>query len=130
MTQITTKNGNCCQTQDQDCVRSNTTYRPRFDICETDDALLLYGDLPGVLPHDLDIQFENGELLISGQVTERHSENKQIHREYGVGNFQRSFAVNEMIDVEHISADLKDGVLVITLPKSEAVRPRKIKVQS
>jgi len=106
-----------------------STYVPRFDIWEGEEELLLFGDLPGVAPDDLDIRFENRELTISGKVAERGGSDGG-YREYGIGDFHRTFTVGESIDVEKISADMQDGVLKLRLPKSEKLKPRRIKVQS
>jgi len=109
--------------------RENPSYTPRFDIWENENELLLFGDLPGVEPKDLDIRFEKGELLVHGKVTPRHAERRYVYGEYGVGDFYRSFAIGETIDTTNISAELKHGVLTLTLPKTAAVRPRRIEVK-
>lgn len=110
--------------------RSGPTYSPRFDIVETDEELLLFGDLPGVSPESLDIQFENGVLTIYGKVEPRHRDINFIYGEYEIGDFYRTFAIGEAIDAEKISAELHNGVLTLHLPKSEAVKPRRIEVKS
>jgi HSP20 family protein len=106
------------------------TYTPRFDICETDNELVLYGDLPGVEPGDLDIHFEDSELAIHGKVAPRRAEHRRVREEYGVGDYYRTFAVGESIDAEKISAELKNGVLTIHLPKAESVKPKRIEVRA
>ncbi|GAA4453563.1 Hsp20/alpha crystallin family protein [Novipirellula rosea] len=106
-----------------------STYVPRFDIWEGEEELLLYGDLPGVSVDDLDIRFENRELTIHGKVAARH-EGEFLMGEYGTGDFHRTFTVGESIDAEKISAEMKHGVLTLRLPKSEKVKPRRIKVQA
>ena len=110
--------------------RSGVTYSPRFDIWETDEELVLYGDLPGVSPENLDIQFENRVLTINGKVEPRHQDIDFLYGEYGIGDFYRTFTVGEAIDSEKISAELRDGVLTLHLPKTEAVKPRRIEVKS
>ena len=110
--------------------RGGTTYSPRVDIWETDDELMLYADLPGVRTEDLDIQFENRELRIHGKVSRRHADVKFLFGEYGIGDFYRSFTIGESIDAEKISAELRDGVLTLHLPKTEKVKPRRIEVKS
>ena len=106
-----------------------STFIPRFDIWEGDDELLLYGDLPGVAVEDLDIRFENSELTIHGAVKQRHG-GEFLFGEYGVGDFHRTFTVGETIDAEKISAEMNGGVLTLRLPKSEKVKPRRIKVNA
>jgi HSP20 family molecular chaperone IbpA len=104
------------------------TYSPRFDIWEDDDEMILYGDLPGVMPEHLDVRFENPVLTIHGTVSPRHDDIMFLHGEYGIGDFHRTFTVGEAIDTERIAAELKNGVLTVHLPKSEEVKPRRIEV--
>jgi HSP20 family protein len=106
------------------------TYIPRFDIWEGDDELLLYGDLPGVMPENLDIRFENRELSIHGKVCPRHEGIQFVYGEYGIGDFHRSFTIGEAIDSERIFAEMHNGVLTVHLPKSDAAKPRRIEVKA
>lgn len=110
--------------------RNGVTYNPRIDIWENDDELVLYADLPGVAPEDLDIQFENRELRLYGKVSSRHEKITFLEGEYGIGDFYRTFTIGETIDGEKISAELHNGVLALHLPKVEAVKPRRIEVKS
>lgn len=105
-------------------------YVPRFDIWETDEELTLCGDLPGVKAEDLEVQFENGQLTVHGRVSPRHADTPMLYQEYGVGDFYRTFTIGEAIDAAKITAELRDGVLTLHLPKTEEVKPRKIQVQS
>lgn len=104
------------------------SFVPRFDIWEGADGLVLYGDLPGVSADELVIRFENRELTIQGKVPARH-EGEFLHGEYEVGDFHRTFTVGESIDAEKISAEIRNGVLELHLPKSEKLKPRKIEVK-
>jgi len=110
--------------------RGTTTYNPRVDIAETADEMLLYADVPGVEQKNLDLRFENGELIIECRVEPRHADEKFLYAEYGIGDFYRAFSITEVIDAEKTLAELKSGVLTIHLPKTEAVKPRKIKVKA
>jgi HSP20 family protein len=110
--------------------RDGVTYTPRFDICETEDELVLYGDLPGVEAGDLDIRFEDKELSIHGRVAPRQAEHRRVREEYGVGDYHRTFAVGESIDTGKIHAELKNGVLTVHLPKAESVKPKRIEVRA
>lgn len=109
---------------------SGRTYRPNVDILERDDELMVLADMPGVHRDDVDINFENSMLTIHGRVRPRQEKPPFLLREYGVGDFFRTFQVGEMIDVEHINAEYHDGVLTLHLPKVESARPRKIQVHA
>jgi HSP20 family protein len=110
--------------------RSGMTYRPVVDIIERADELVIYADMPGVKSDSIDIHFEDRTLTIHGQVEPRQAEKTTyLLQEYGVGDFHRVFQVSEMIDATKITAEYTAGVLVLHLPKVEAVRPRKIEVQ-
>jgi HSP20 family protein len=106
------------------------TFTPRCDIFETADELLLYADLPGVQPGDVDVRYEKGELTIYGRCAPRQGGEDYLAWEYGVGDYLRGFAINEAIDPDRIVAELKHGVLTVHLPKSEAVKPKRIAVKA
>jgi len=110
--------------------RGEQFYRPNVDILESADELVLVADLPGVKPEEVDIRFEQGELTIHGRVNPRYNEGtKFLLNEYGMGDFYRTFRVSEHVDSTRIRAEYHDGVLLLHLPKVEAVKPRKIAVQ-
>jgi HSP20 family molecular chaperone IbpA len=104
-------------------------FTPRVDILETDNEILLFADMPGVRPEDADVRFENGELILHGHCAQRHEGVNYLAAEYGVGDFYRVFTISADIDAGKIAAELKNGVLTIQLPKSEAVKPKKIAVK-
>jgi HSP20 family protein len=106
-------------------------YRPAVDILEHPDELLVQADIPGSKSEDIDINFEDGALTIHAKVNERlPSGRAPLMREYGVGDFRRTFRVSEHIDGTRISASYRDGVLTLRLPKAEAAKPRKIQVNA
>ncbi|QDT03787.1 Spore protein SP21 [Rubripirellula lacrimiformis] len=106
------------------------TFQPRFDIWEGDDEWILYGDLPGVVCDDLVVTFENRQLSVHGKVGRCFDGENALCSEYRVGDFQRSFTVGEAINSEAISAELRDGVLTLHLPKSDRAKPRRIEVSA
>jgi HSP20 family protein len=109
--------------------RGGAYFRPNVDIYELIDELVVRADMPGTTTDQIDIQFEDGSLTIHGRVPERQqSQGPFLRNEYGVGDFYRTFRVSEQIDASRISAEYRDGVLTLHLPKTEAVKPRKIKV--
>lgn len=102
---------------------------PRVDIVETDKQLIVYADLPGVSPQDVDLHYERGELVLRGRVKARAHNGARLLEEYDVGDFYRAFQVHESIDATKIEADCKNGVLTVYLPKEEAAQPRKVVVK-
>ena len=90
------------------------TFVPQIDIWEDDNV---------------DIQFENRELTIRGKVCPRYDNVKLLYSEYGIGDFHRTFKIGEAIDIAEISAEMSDGVLMLHLPKSEKLKPRRIAVK-
>jgi HSP20 family protein len=111
-------------------LRGGPFFRPRVDILESEQDLTLLADMPGTTADNIEIEFENGQLTIHGKVESRRAGEDYLLREYGVGHFMRTFKVGESIDVNQIKADYSNGVLRLTLPKSEAAKPRKVSVQS
>lgn len=112
--------------------RNVPTFVPDVDIYEDDDMLFLEADMPGVNEKNLDITIENGVLEIHGAVSNQHAPVEQdlLYHEYHVGNYERSFRVNEEVDMEKVEALIKDGVLTLKLPKSEKAKPVKITPKS
>lgn len=110
--------------------REAPIYQPRFDIVENEQELTLFGDLPGLEQHQLDVRYENEQLIIHGKVDGRSDDVKYLRQEYGVGDFHRTFVIGESIDATKITAEVHQGVLTIHLPKSEAVKPKRIEVKS
>ena len=108
--------------------RGGSYYTPRVDIYETADEVVLMCDLPGVKPQDLDVQYMKGELSLSGKVQPRQME--YARQEYGVGDFYRSFTIAPDVDAGKISAEGRDGVLTIHLPKPQKARPKRIAVKA
>ena len=111
--------------------RTGTIYRPLVDIVECSDELTLLADVPGAAAGDVDVKFEDGLLTIHARVHPRYDESARFLRaEYGVGDYDRTFQIGETIDPSKISAEYREGVLTLHLPKTEATKPRKIHVQT
>ena len=96
------------------------TVGPRVDVLETENEFLVLADMPGVKPEDVDVRFERGELTVHGR--------RPGTREYESRNYHRVFAVADTVAADKITAELKNGVLTIRLPKTEAVKPKRIAV--
>jgi HSP20 family protein len=110
-------------------LRGGVFFTPRVDIIETDHELTVFADLPGVKPNEVDLRYENGELTLHGRVQPRQPERGSLLNEYEVGDFYRAFTIGESIDGSKISAEFKNGVLTIHLPKMEKAKPRQITVR-
>jgi len=109
--------------------RGGITFTPRVDIVETETELLLYAELPGVKPDDVNLKYEKGELTLHAKVAPRLPQQGLLLREYEEGDFFRSFTIHESIDAGKIEAQCKNGILVVHLPKVPAVQPRQISVK-
>jgi HSP20 family protein len=111
--------------------QTNRPWTPSVDIYETENELVLKADLPDVDLKDIDVRVENQTLTIAGERKfEQEQSGKGFHRiERSYGRFVRSFAVPNSFDTGNIGADYKNGVLTVKLPKTEAAKPRQIKVE-
>ncbi len=110
--------------------RSRRAFVPRVDIYETNDAIILIADMPGVTSDSLEITLEQGVLTLDGYVDTPDPEDHALaYAEYRVGDYVRSFTLSNQINQDAIEATLKDGVLHLQLPK-EKPTSRKITVSS
>ena len=111
--------------------RTRRVYAPRTDIYETDQALVLVADMPGVLPDGLDITLERRELTVRGRTGDYAPEGySPVYREYESGDYERTFVLSDEIDADKIEARLRDGVLHLTLPKAGPAQAKRIQVQA
>ncbi|MBI4864884.1 MAG: Hsp20/alpha crystallin family protein [Candidatus Riflebacteria bacterium] len=111
--------------------QSEALFVPRADILETQDALIVIADMPGVDEKSVDIQVERNLLTISGRTEAESYEGFQLgYQEFETGQFARQFALSDEVDVNRIEASVRNGVLEIRLPKVESVKPRKITVRA
>jgi HSP20 family protein len=105
-------------------------FLPTTDIYETQDALFVILEMPGVEKKDVDVRVEDGVLNVEGRLDFSKYENLQpVYTEYNIGHYSRSFRLSKKIDQNNIRAELKDGVLSLTLAKIEEAKPRAIQVQ-
>ena len=104
-------------------------YVPNTDIHETEDALTVFMELPGVEKKDLSIDLENDTLRVDARIDfSKYEGLDPLYTEYNVGHFTRAFTLSSKIDQQQISAQLEDGVLTLTLKKSQEAMPRKIAI--
>jgi len=104
-------------------------YVPATDIYETDQALMVVMELPGVDKKDLELAVENDALRVEGRIDLGKYEGLEpLYTEYNVGHFARRFTLSRKIDQGSINAELENGVLTLTLPKAKEAQPRKIAI--
>ena len=104
-------------------------FLPITDIFETEQALSVILEMPGVDKDNVDISVENDTLTIQGRIDYSKYEGLQpVYTEYNIGHYVRTFQISSKIEQGKISAELKDGVMTLVLPKAEKAKPRKIKV--
>jgi HSP20 family protein len=104
-------------------------YLPVTDIFETDQALTVVLEMPGVDKNRVDLRVENDILSVEGQVDlSKYQGLAPLYIEYSVGNYARSFQLSSKIEQDRITAELKDGVMTLVLPKAEKAQPRRIAV--
>ncbi len=104
---------------------------PATDIYEKDDEVLVVCDLPGVSPERVNIEMERNVLTVTAQQDDQAPEGADlVYRDYRTGIFRRSFTVTTPVDAGKIRANLKQGVLHLSLPKAESALPRKITVEA
>lgn len=110
---------------------SLATWTPRCDIFETDSEVVIKAELPGVKKEDVKVNIENNMLTIQGErKLEEETKQDDYHRiERSYGQFMRSFMLPASVDMSKISAEFKDGVLRVSLPKLEEAKPKAIEVK-
>jgi HSP20 family molecular chaperone IbpA len=113
----------------QETTVSWRTYLPVTDIFETDQALTVVLEMPGVGKDAVEVSVDDDILTIDGRIDYSKYEGLQpVYTEYNVGHYTRSFQLSSKIEQGNISAELKDGVMTLVLPKAEKAQPRKIKI--
>lgn len=119
------------EANDIQTTREETRYLiPAVDIYEREHELVVICDVPGVDQTGISVGVDENILTIEGKTIDREEDiSKEIHREYRLANYYRQFELSDVIDQEKISAELKHGVLTITLPKAEKAKPKKIDIK-
>jgi HSP20 family protein len=105
-------------------------WNPRIDVFEDPERFVFYAELPGLTAQQVNVSIENNLLTLSGERKFTHEDKRQnYHRiERLYGNFRRSFQLPTTVDTAKIQAEMKDGVLTLTLPKRTEVQPKQIKI--
>ena len=115
--------------EDTDTKLMGRTWSPSVDVSETESEIVFTAEFPGLEKDEIDISVNEGRLTISGErrfTEEKETKHHRVERWYG--NFYRSFLLPKSADPEKISANLKNGVLTVTMPKKEEAKPRQIPV--
>ena len=121
------------QKREVDKAQESTTpmraFMPIADIFETEEALTVVLEMPGVAKDNVDVNVENGLLTIEGRIEFTKYEGlRPVYTEYNIGPYRRSFRISNQVDQSKIEAEMKDGVVTLTLPKTEKAKPRRITI--
>jgi len=109
--------------------RDQRWLQPQVNIIETKEAYLLEAEMPGVSKEGLEVQLEGNELTILGHRSHGLAGAELLYRESHDRDFRRTFELDPTIDTPKIAARMENGVLHLTLPKAERVKPRKITIE-
>ena len=107
-------------------------WMPAMNISESEGAYQVDLELPGLGAEDVNVELHDGKLTISGErKTEEQSEDRRYHRvEHVYGKFERVLKLGTPVDEDNVTANFKNGVLMVSIPKSELAKPRKIEVKN
>lgn len=109
--------------------KDTRTFVPDVDIYERDSALVVVADLPGVDRKDIDVTVENGTLALEAAIDlKKYDGLRPLYTEYQVGHYARRFGLSEDVDPDKISADMRDGVLTLTLPYREKAKQVRVTI--
>jgi len=104
---------------------------PAVDIIESADSFNLLADLPGVNEKSVEVIVERNQLTIRGSIAEEKTAGTNLaHRESRSGSYERSFVLSDEIDPKAVSANMKNGVLTLELPKTKELQPRRIEIRA
>ena len=135
MTENTIENKEMTETTDVSEIAERSQLRrryiPRTDIYETDDAVYIALDMPGISQDQVDLTLEKDILTIAGSIQDNPLADHELkYREYRIGDYRRTFRLSDEVNQDAIEASMKNGVLRLTLPKAEEVKARKIEVRT
>ena len=102
---------------------------PPTDVFENEQSIIVVMEVPGIQRDHVDVKVENSVLTVEGRLDQSKYDGLQpVYTEYNIGNYVRSFQLSSQIDQNGISAELRDGVMTLTLPKAETAKPRRIAI--
>ena len=113
-------------------VQGNGQVAVPFDVLEREDAVVVRAPVPGFTPDDIDVNVTADVLTVTGHHKEEASKDEGSYhvREWRTGSFQRAMRLPSEVDTAKAEAEVRDGVLTLTLPKAEAVKPKKIAIKA
>jgi HSP20 family molecular chaperone IbpA len=115
--------------QAEESTTPTRAFMPSADIFETEDALNVVLEMPGVARDNVDVSVENGVLTVEGRIDFKNYEGlRPVYSEYNIGPYRRSFRLSNQVDQNKIRAEMQDGVITLSLPKAEKAKPRRIAV--
>jgi HSP20 family protein len=105
---------------------------PAMDVIEDEDNVIVKAEVPGLKAEDIDVTVQHDRLTISGEFKdeEEHKDKNYHRRERRFGRFERTLAIPNTLDTENVKAEFKDGVLTLTLPKLEIVKPKRVEIKA
>ncbi len=110
---------------------SDLDWNPSVDVAETDSEIIVKADVPGVSKDDIDVTVDNNQLIISGE--KKHEEEEKgknyYHMERRYGSFRRVFALPSTADTDNVKASYENGVLTVSIPKTEVAKGKKVKIE-
>jgi HSP20 family molecular chaperone IbpA len=113
----------------QEATRPMRAFLPNADIFETEEALTVVLEMPGVDRDNINVSVENGLLTIEGRINfSKYEGLEPVYSEYNIGPFRRTFRISSRIDQDKIRAEMRDGVITLVLPKAEEAKTRRIEV--
>ena len=114
----------------QEVTRPTRAFLPTTDIFESEEALTMILEMPGVDRDNIEVSVENGVLTVEGKINFGKYEGLQpVYSEYNIGPYRRTFRISSRIDQDKISAEMRDGVITLVLPKAEEAKARRIEVK-
>lgn len=117
--------------KEQEATTPMRAFLPNADIFETEDALTVVLEMPGVDRNNVGISVDSDVLTVEGKINfDKYEGLEPVYSEYNVGPYRRSFRISSRIDQDKIKAEMRDGVITLVLPKAEEAKPRKIEVKS
>ena len=124
--------GDLLSSQDNEGNTENASWMPTVDISETENGFEIHAELPGVNESDVNVSLTDNLLTIKGEKrTEEKTDNKNFHRvERRYGSFQRSFTLPRQVNTAEIKAGFKDGILSLSIPKTEEAMPTEIQIST